>query len=501
MKKIISILALLPFAVAGCFAQAAGQDAKLDAKPDTKPDAIEITVEDYTANSQGAVFNVVVDVDPSALDLHTQTLLTLTPVLRSKDGQQEHRFVPVAFAGPVRYRVIRREMRYGDFEFETQPGVFAMHRVKDAKPISMQLEIPFEKWMRQSELLFVETRRGCDGCDLSDEGGGTRTVLTPIFPEPYKPTFAVDFVTPEVEAVKSRSDSFTANLAFQSGKSVLLRNFGDNARQLDEVDRVLSEIKSDPLLSISDISVTGYASPEGNQTSNQRLSEDRAQAFVKYLRTNHIGQRGVEIRSQGMGEDWDGLRRAVVAASWLQGQQAVLDAIDNMENIVRRKNSIRAISGGRTYRTMLTELYPPLRRNEYTVGYTVRSFNVEEAVEVYKNRPQLLSLNELFMVASTYDSNSEEFKQVFDFAARMYPDSPVAQFNTAALEVETGAYQNAIRRMEGVETPQAWNNLGVAYWHLGEYPMAEEWLKKAADAGSEVATRNLEEFRKWEEDR
>ncbi len=493
MKKIICIFATLALVSAlaadRCLAQAAGQDG------------IKITVSDYKASTRGAVFNVVVEVDPTTLDLHTQSLVVLTPVLRALDGSAEHRFVPVAFAGPVRYRVIQRQKQYGDFEFNPNPGVFTMHRVKDATPVPMQLEIPFEKWMRNSELVFVETRSGCAGCDLSNEGGGTRSVMQPIFPEPYMPTFGVAFVAPEVEAVKSRSDSFTANLSFQSGKSVLLRNFGDNARQLDEVDRIFSEIKNDPMLSISAINVAGYASPEGSQGSNQRLSEDRALALVRYLRTNHISQGGVQIRSQGLGEDWAGLRKAVDSNPSLQYRQAILDAIDNIGDIARRKNTIRAISGGLAYRTLLVEFYPPLRRNEYTIDYTVRSFNAEEAAEVYKKRPQLLSLNELFMVASGYDSGSEEFKQVFDFAVRMYPDSPVAQFNAAALELETGAYQSAIRRLEGFETPQAWNNLGVAYWHLGEYPKAEELLDKAAKAGSEEAAGNLEELRKWQNDR
>ena len=46
---------------------------------------------------------------------------------------------------------------------------------------------------------------------------------------------------------------------------------------------------------------------------------------------------------------------------------------------------------------------------------------------------------------------------------RLYPTDPIAQLNTAALEIETGAYDPAISRLQGINLPEAWNNLGVAY--------------------------------------
>lgn len=464
-----------------------------------EPGELKITVADYAATNRSADFSVTVD--PSDLNITTQTLVIVTPVLRSTDGVHQHKFSPVALAGPVRYRIINREMNYGDFNFETEPGIFVKHRRKDSQSIPMRLEVPFQKWMRQSELVFVETRSGCAGCDLPDHIG-THHLLSPEFPAPYQPTFAVSYITPEVEPVKTRSDSYTARLSFQVNKSDLLRNFGDNASILAEADKQLSELQADPLLQINSIAVTGYASPEGNLANNQKLADNRARAFVNYLANTHNLRSGnVKIQSAGMGEDWEGLRKAVSDAPYLDDQQAVLNAIDNVGDIAKRKNVIKALSKGRTYRTLLNDFYPPLRRNEYTIAYTVRSFNAEEALQIYKERPQLLSLNELFMVANSYPAGSDEFKQVFDFASRMYPDSPAAQFNTAALEVESGAYRNAIGRLSDFDTPEGWNNLGVAYWHLGEHDKAEELLSRAAGAGNAVATENLAEFLKWEEDK
>lgn len=483
MKKTIYTIALLMLLVVpGTVAQTTNSD-------------LRIVVDDYAATSSDVTFSVTID--PSSLDISSNTLVVLTPVLRSTDGRQERRFTPVAFAGPIRYRVIGRERIFDEPKFEV--GVFVKHRRKDAKVLPLRLEVPFEKWMRHSELVFEETRSGCASCNLSAQ---VYQGVTPSFPEPYQPTFAVSYIIPEVETIKTRSDSYMANLSFQVGKSILLRDFGNNARQLVEVDKIISELQNDALLSLSSISVQGYASPDGTESSNQKLSEDRARAFVDYITGAHNLRTGnVAINSVGMGEDWTGLRKAVDKAAGLPDRQAIIDAIDNVSDINRRKNAIRALSGGRTYRILLEDYYPPLRRNEYTIDYTVRSFNQQEAIEIYKERPTLLSLNELFMVATSYDPSSEEYKQVFDFASRMYPESTAAQFNTAALEVENGAYQSAVHRMEGFDTPEAWNNLGVAYWHLGEYDKAEEMFRRSADAGFNPARANHEQFQKWSDDR
>ena len=65
------------------------------------------------------------------------------------------------------------------------------------------------------------------------------------------------------------------------------------------------------------------------------------------------------------------------------------------------------------------------------MNYDIKNFNVDEAKEVIKRRPQNLSLNEMFLVANTYPKGSQEFIDVFETAVRMYPDSEIANMNAA----------------------------------------------------------------------
>lgn len=75
--------------------------------------------------------------------------------------------------------------------------------------------------------------------------------------------------------------------------------------------------------------------------------------------------------------------------------------------------------------------------------YKVRPFNVEEAKALVKTRPQLLSQNEMYMVAQTYEPGSKEFGEIMEIAVRMYPDDPTANLNAACTRLNAGDAEGA----------------------------------------------------------
>ena len=144
------------------------------------------------------------------------------------------------------------------------------------------------------------------------------------------------------------------------------------------------------------------------------------------------------------------------------------------------------------YATLLAECYPGLRRTDYRIDYTVRSFQVDEAKAVFRTRPQNLSLDEMFAVAQTYEPGSNDFKQVFDVAVRMYPDSEVANLNAACALLEQGLTEQAQPYLDKAgDSPQAANARGVALRLQGRYDEAVKCLHRAADAGLKEAESNL----------
>lgn len=455
-----------------------------------------ITFGQQQVTRKGGQVNVNMKLSLSDIKLGGQQMIRLTPVLQSKDGMESYVFPPVVVAGTKRYKVLMRELDFGTVHFERDPMMIEKRRNGKQQVLDFRLEAPYKSWMHNAELTFREHITGCDDCDA---GRKEYVVMTSVLDELFIPRYELSYITPPVEPVKQRSEAYSAYLNFELDKYKLLRDYKNNTNVLDEVDRIVNEIQSDPNLTVTEFKVTGYASPEGNYQSNMTLSKNRAYAFVNYLKE----KRGVNealLTVDWKGEDWQGLRKAV-AVSDIAEKDAVLAILNGETNIAKRKQKLHALNGGKTYRMLLQEYYPPLRRNDYTIAYVARAFNVEEARELIKTKPHHLSLNEMFLVANTYPKGSKEFKEVFDIAARMYPDEPVAQLNTAATELENGATDAAIVRLQKLDMPEAWNNLGIAYILKKDYRKGEEFFKKAEDAGVQAASHNLAQLSRWLETR
>ncbi|WP_211833758.1 OmpA family protein, partial [Porphyromonas levii] len=327
----------------------------------------------------------------------------------------------------------------------------------------------------------------CADCFVHEDA---KVLLTPFVKEPV---FVLSYITPEVEPVKVRADRHTATFNFVVAKHDLIRDYKNNASEFARVDKVVSEVVKNKDLTVTEFAIEGYASPEGNFESNRALAGRRANAFADYLVSTH-GVSKSQFKVTGHGEDWEGLK-AAVSKSALSTKSQVLDVIANTPNADARDAKIRAIDGGKTYNDLLTNYYPPLRRTEYVIAYNVRAFSVDEAREVIKTNPKLLSLNEMYLVAKSYPAESKEFKEVFDIAARLYPNEPVAIINASAADIEGGNYQAAIDRLSKLSNnAAALNNMGVAYAKMGDADRAMECFNKAIELGSSEAMANLKEL-------
>ena len=85
-----------------------------------------------------------------------------------------------------------------------------------------------------------ENTTGCASCEVSNDIYGVMSrVLPPLAP----PVYELSYVTPPVEPVKQRSETHSAYLNFEVGKSVLLRDFKDNATVLNEVNKIVTEVR------------------------------------------------------------------------------------------------------------------------------------------------------------------------------------------------------------------------------------------------------------------
>lgn len=358
--------------------------------------------------------------------------------------------------------------------------------------------LPYESWMADAKLNVQRDECGCGESTLMSVQPVIDQVTLERILSPYivNPHFA--YVEPKVEVVKSREIQAECFLDFEVNKINIRPEYMNNPRELAKIRVMIDDLKLDPSIKVNRLDIIGYASPEGTLATNKRLSEGRAMALRDYLASRYDFPRNQYHIIFG-GENWDGLIDALETLD-LNYKNEVLDIIQDIPIEKGRETKLMQLRGGVPYRYLLKNVFPSLRVAICKVNYDIKNFNVDEAKEVIKRRPQNLSLNEMFLVANTYPKGSQEFIDVFETAVRMYPDSEIANMNAATAALSRNDLISAERYLKKMESQEYWpeynNAMGILTLLKGDYELAEEYLNKARELGLDVATDNLEELAK-----
>ena len=476
MKSIRYILFALslPLAVSVSAQQVAGSQVQIENKAVTLGEDTQLLVGmDITL--------------PADMKLTTNSMLTLTPILMEKDAEGANKALPSIYVyGRTRQLVAERT---GKIPAEAYQVIRRDNG--DAQTIQYTVRVPYEKWMNGSDLKLMATVNGCANC-LKEED---MVHVYPVLLKRYVPQPVLSFVKPEAE-IKIRTEKGKAYLDFPVNQTKIYKDYRRNPYELEEIKRTINVVKDNPDTKITGIILHGYASPEGSYANNERLAKGRSEALKKYI-MDEYGLSADMFSVSSTPEDWAGLR-TWVAKSDLAKKEQLLEIIDSDLSDLDAKDYRLKTLDAPLYSTLLRDCYPALRHTDYEIDYSVRSYNVEEAKQLLKTRPQLLSLEEMYLVAQTYEGGSEEFNEVFDIAVRMFPDDPTANINAAAMELKRGNVDQAVRYLERSDksSPSTQNNQGAYHLMKGELDKAEACFNKAKELGSTVADANLKEVSK-----
>lgn len=343
----------------------------------------------------------------------------------------------------------------------------------------------------------------CDHADygliarLNDEINKLRNKPCCPLIEPVKPvpTLSVTYIYPDEEKIKKREISGEAFIIFPVGRTELNPALGNNMFELSKVTKSIEFVNEEPDVKIDQIFITGFASPEGNEQTNYRLSEGRSRALTDYVRAMYnLNPNLFLVRSDG--ENWNGLVEALDKSSLSdQEKMEVKNIITNTYNIAARKSRLQSYQGGRVYRYLLNEIYPGLRRTDYKIEFTVPQFTVERGRQLINTKPTMLSQYEMYQVAISYPKGSPEYIRAIETALTIYPNDPVANINAAAIAIERNELDRAANYLENVKTdPRALNDLGVLYLLQGKTQDATIYFRLAVENGDEKAAQNLKEM-------
>lgn len=437
-------------------------------------------------------------VDLSKLSIRTQHTVTLTPVLVAADGSREAAFPSVVIDGKTRHKVYLRAKRLKSvdippYHYDNAQTIITRSNGKE-QIYDYRAMMAYERWMLGGRIEIRERVTGCANCEK-----GSQEQLIPEASDalaPFAPVYLIDTMVPVPEAVKVRAETRTARLQFRQNSHNILPEYKNNRAELDSVAKSFELVRQNSDITVTGVYITGYASPEGSEAHNMALSEKRAKALGEYIHS-HDAVSADMLHVDWKGEDWDGFICELGKISRLLKRDEVYATIERYPNEHDYcEEQLQKIVPPDIYHRLLTEIYPSLRRNEYRIEYNVRNFDIDEAKQQIKTRPDLLSVEEMSKVAATYGKDSDMYREVLLTAARTYPDNVAAVVNAARVEMECNNVDSAIRLLEGSQiekTPEVLNALGVAYAKSGQYDKARKMLESAKAAGSVKAETNLKQ--------
>ncbi len=283
---------------------------------------------------------------------------------------------------------------------------------------------------------------------------------------------------------------------FHSAKYDILRNFSNNARELDALDNWLRVALNMDGAVIENLDFISYASPEGNFDYNKDLSNKRAKSLKDYTILHNPKLKNVKrIHSEGRGEDWKGLRKLLVEQDFdIPNAKKVVEIIDKYPTDVQRDKDIRALDNNVTYNLLLNRVYPKLRRSVFNAKYVVRSYTVEELPAVYAKKKILMSNYEFFQLAKFLEKKVKNPMEVYKDAYELFPndESAIINYANAVIKYEKDG-KKAIKLFDKVKDKEKIAlQLAIAYHLTGDIKKADEILRKSAIKGNKKAIKVLQ---------
>lgn len=443
--------------------------------------------------------NIVLD----STKIRTQHTVSLTPVIISRDGKDTTAFGAVIVDGRTRHKVfIRRDRLDGTDPKRDSALAIIQRKNRKEQTYTYVSSVPYSRWMLDGRIGVLECVKGCADCG---EGESDTTFVEQVLPE-FIPVWKTTVMQPEPEPIKKREESRIARLQFRWDKYDILPEWQGNDVVLDTVTNSIALVKGKDYISITGIYVAGFASPEGTYEYNMRLSGNRAKSFADYI-AEHNGIDRNMIAVEWSGEDWAGFRAQLEKSDFAKKDQviALIDTYTEDRNECERQ--ILKILLRSEYEWLLRNIYPYLRHCTYRIEYEVKNFDLNEARKTIYDRPQDLNLDEIYKVAGSYETGSEEYAYAMAMAAKYYQDSPAVMSDRAVKALDKGDAAEAVKILEKVlewtrigqethpeisaENAELLNILGVAYARDGQHGNARQCLEAASGAGNANAEHNL----------
>ena len=267
--------------------------------------------------------------------------------------------------------------------------------------------------------------------------------------------------------------------------SANVRNSELRSQSVKELQAALEEIANDPRYTITDTRVVAYASPEGGQEHNAKLSDKRAASAQKAWDKVTGGLKADNLEIQSVGQDWEGFQEAIQKSN-IEDKELILRVLSMYSDPAVRESEIRNMS--QVYTEINKNVFPELRRARFIADLEYQNFSDAELEEMARVAIDALDEEALLRVAANSDK-AERKAELYKLAAQKF-GSDRASFNLAVLALNEGKVDEAVSYLNKVKNADAdvLNAKGVAEYKKGNKAAAVKFFQQS---GSDEAKANL----------
>lgn len=155
--------------------------------------------------------------------------------------------------------------------------------------------------------------------------------------------------------------------------------FMDNQNQHNKLDAFMSDLLGRSNLTIDSIVVYGSASPEGDSRRNIFLANERCKVVKSSISRRFPILDSRKILTYSKGEDWGGLKSAVINDPNVPFKDEVLGVLDMSSSRENREFFLRRLKGGKPWSYINSEILPFLRSGVSAKIY-YRQYPVEDMI-------------------------------------------------------------------------------------------------------------------------
>lgn len=233
---------------------------------------------------------------------------------------------------------------------------------------------------------------------------------------------------------------------------------------------------------------SGYASPDGPEKFNDKLSAQRSKTGQKAMAKQLKDVEGLTYEIASYGEDWDGFK-TLVQNSDIEDKDLILNVLEMYQSPVERDQEIQNMTA--VFKVLAEEILPQLRRTRFTVDATYAGLTDEEILAAAVAGDTKLDVEHM-LYAATLTNDAAAKLAIYELAANTYGDAR-AYNNAAAMQAYTGDikgaqanFAKAAKAAEGCEVIV--NNQAAAALAAGDIEAAKKLL---ANAQNEAAKAHL----------